>query len=871
MNARSRRKGLWALGLCCAGGVLGCREGITYIPAETGPDHMHLYASIDAEGSLVTYGLVRDTATTMPVREGEHLVLYSLRRSDFVTTDHAPVSHEMWASLQVSTANAGPRPGGCEACSMSADQAPQVVGAGDRCAIPRFVEGRAFRLGNGGEISEADREVELSARRILRLAWSGDCACPGHRWSAAGPAQFCPLEPTDGYVVPEHFDVAETGTLLLVNQGYVTRVGAPPSAPETRAIEPALLRVLAAGALPGSERLLVSSLVSANNATRARLDLLGEDLLRDPNVVELEMAPHRILAAPSMDAVLLFGRAGDSLNVTEPAIARCGTRSSGLDACVREPIELGTCGDTRELLRDAVLLEAGAGLAVGDRGHLYVRTNAQAAWRCTGPSANPSYTLPDGSSWTLARLDAVSWVNGRVLACGLLAPTSGEAGRMGAVLTASAALTRLGTNDLQLVWAGGADGCSGLARRPEDPRAHVALFGEGSRLILLDDDGGVLEDRAPATLEGIDEPVARLRERGGVLYVSTITGRWFVLGADGSAAPRYGAHVAASLGRALVLTRGDELLLVRADRPPTRVWVDGGGTCASVRQAPMSVPGDPWIPGALTLAATLNSKDELGVAFKSAPSFGVLRVNLSTGAARTVSLPGIRSVSGLAFVTDDRLLVLTDEELHVLGEDDAVIPLPLRARDPAAPVVEAPERVRPRALDARGGVAWAVGPETLVRVVPDLELGLVAETYWRSRLASDALTSLELSAVRSICRDSAIVAGTELGTTPAGRSERRGSVLQLGPGACQGSAQACAYPGFDPAGVGAPPEADVFAAIAAESAGAAAVFATGGVVSRSLIRREVVPFGAITSASKAGRLIGFADLHGRVAALLEAE
>lgn len=158
---------LWLAGLILAANSACVRENRARIDAADGD--LVVLASVDPGGAINELAhYVPPSPAPRISRLGEETVLaYVIRRSALVGADGAIVSDELLAGLKVSMDPEA----GCGRCLFETGVAPQIVHAGDRCALPAFVDPTVV----GGASRPAFEIPGLRAK--IFLEWPGDCAC----------------------------------------------------------------------------------------------------------------------------------------------------------------------------------------------------------------------------------------------------------------------------------------------------------------------------------------------------------------------------------------------------------------------------------------------------------------------------------------------------------------------------------------------------------------------------------------------------------------------------------------------------------------------------------------------------------------------
>ncbi|MBI4815390.1 MAG: hypothetical protein HY791_03995 [Deltaproteobacteria bacterium] len=353
---------------------VACAEGRGLTLGDEASELDLFVVALAIEGSPVTVAL---RAPSIPaVLEGNtELVIFGFSTSDFVGPDGASVSDAELSGLVARSARRSGARSTCDTCTAASRRAPQVVFPGDSCALPAFARVFVSQPGNTKLVEvRPGEDVEAEALRSqIRMDWPGECAnrdevVPTPPRSSRFEVLYPKTDPWPIEVVAQTAD----GTIGLFSEKLALRVGPSGERIEARApfVGPTQLAV---GLRDG--RFIVGSRAEARDGPRAEFyqfdagsfeshrletNLADSDLPRD--LVYAAEAQVARLGAPAGSEVLVVA---GGRSVVDPWASLCVLSAS----LTCTPILSGqadvewTGGGER--LTEAVVLEDGTVAVVG--------------------------------------------------------------------------------------------------------------------------------------------------------------------------------------------------------------------------------------------------------------------------------------------------------------------------------------------------------------------------------------------------------------------------------------------------------------------------------------------------------------------------
>ncbi|MBI4819656.1 MAG: hypothetical protein HY791_25510 [Deltaproteobacteria bacterium] len=666
------------------GSVSACGEATTTIQPG---DWASVGVTVSSDGSVRDSFLIEPNASTfaVEVRSGDSLLIFDLLPTDFVGSDG---SRRESIPFDV-TRSAEPYPAGsCRRCPTLAWDAPQVLGSGYSCPIPRWAEVAAYSV-EGGDLAPTRPEVSIveAARTAVRLDSRGECEFPLEKYTQRGRRPFvaCQATPPEDPGVFRNLGLSAAGEILGTTSDELVALG--PSGQRRFAV--GANRNLGIVAAPG-HRALALWWVGSGPSALADLSLDSGTLSVSP----VQMVGFQIVN--DQDSILVLGNVEGG-----PRAIRC----SGV------PMSCAPAFSTLPRSECKWMYEPGFIAA-------YARLSSTEVFV---PWSSPGLLLVRGSESKCldgalgGRPRDIAFMAGagrRVVAC-TAAPSRTE------VITALVSDTPLGIAPWETVAESPAP-CLAVLKTREGVRVMTT-----EKLIDLDESGTIRSQRPIAELW----PVLRHSPRR--VYTSS-TGAILV---EDSARELYtspSAEIAPTLRMARPVVSLASLVLAKSPRgcvafSPTRVWqLDGPArACEELQIRSAALPDE--VIGAPLLAVGLSSGETALVTTSPNHPLFILSSELDR-VTRLLDL-GEEAPRGIAELAPGRVVVAFASRLVEVRSDGSLREPTVAFDDPSTPNTEAAYAPSFEWLGSVEGTAWAGGASTLARVTPTSD-SLRVEAYW---------------------------------------------------------------------------------------------------------------------------------------------
>lgn len=443
----------------------------------------------------------------LSVGPGESLVAFVLPRAQLIAPDGAPLSQEMLEGLAVGGPEraAGSTLGACGRCLAETAVPPQIVNAGDRCALPAFAEATVV----AGQRAPAFDVAALRASIVLE--WPGSCACEQYALRPGSTLSAYLVELSEDLHPVQDVGQADNGDVSVAGERHLSITSALGVRRAEKSVDqvPFTGPVLASASSAGGDVYVASHDEDSGDA-KAILHLFDDQLsLRTQASLTIRPEVGRWFA----DRMIF---AGSTEHRDDPQAI----------ACLPAGANLGTCGPVAELtcrnITPASLSQIGNGIPdmalVGGRLALGGRKGVLLLERPLDPTA--AVTLDDASNRQFGAVsDCAGSVRWRLLpsaffriddmvelrkmaAVGdyLVSCVSGSPSRFAAIKVTPDIFTASVTPMLSEFpfAAGGYGDCGGFSEVPECPGAVRASHSAGS-IVLAQDVGGNLVERTDCT------------------------------------------------------------------------------------------------------------------------------------------------------------------------------------------------------------------------------------------------------------------------------------------------------------------------------------------------------------------------------------
>ncbi|MBI4819648.1 MAG: hypothetical protein HY791_25470 [Deltaproteobacteria bacterium] len=677
----------------------------------------------------------------MNVEQGDRLLVFDLAPEDFVFADGSSPSE---IRFRPTIQSAAFPEGSCKRCPFAAaSEPPMLVGPGYSCPIPRWVPGRGSRLEGGELVPLLDEEALATSDRVrpeVRLGFDGSCEFPLSDFTSHTPQPFrtCLATPPEAPAVFGPIALGAAGAILGIESRSLHVL--TPTADQVFDLGSRRTRGLFS---VGGHRALVSLAEREGPTDVLEVDLsTGETALVTPGV-SIETV------ALDGDDVLFLGSVDRG-----PTALRCSGRPLSCSPAF-EVLPRDECGWLYRAVGIDSYFRSGQTEVYGSRSGASFLFKDGERRRCS--SVMIEERAP--TQVTLANVGA------RVVGCA-------DFGSTHELVTTLVDGESFGTWH-QVTPIG--ESCLAVTPTPAGFRAISS-----GRIWDLDRDGMLISERAlrdvwPALAQS---PRRVLTSSTGWVLVEDAARSLFVGAIDGELVPRRLRDASPGPVAAFAKTpRGCAVISTSA------IWsIEGDSVCESASVTKSSLPG---VSDSAALMAVGLAGGGLAVV-TSTPTHRLLEVDAEFRSATELADFGTVAPTGLAELLPGRLLVALPSSLFEVTAR-GMRELEVNDDDPNTPLAEAARTHDFRFVSAAGGVAWAGGDSTLVRVNPTLE-SLHAEGRWFRAL--DDLTDEErhwkVRGLLTLAPDRAIVALEESWLT-LGVTHQKLRVAEIQPGSDPGT------------------------------------------------------------------------------------
>jgi hypothetical protein len=765
------------------------------------PGDLVVLAAVSASGAIVeqTRWAPELLGGPLSIGTGESLVAFILPHGELVGPDGRPLPDDMLSAVQVSaspTRSAGSVQGTCGRCLAASDIAPQVVNAGDRCALPVFAK---IEIVAG--VSSPSFDLE-QLRAGLFLEWPGACACEPYALEQGNELTAELIELTPQLHPIEDVGQAANGDVAIASRTHLEVVAADgTSRAEKSAAELPFTGPILAAASTADGEIYVASHDESSGDAKSVLHVFSPEL----SVTGSKPLSVRPLVGKSSGGVIYL--AGQTHNRDDPQAV----------ACVPKDSNLGTCGPAAALTCNTF-----SPTQAGITGNaFYDVAQVGSAFVVSGTKALLFYERPIDPTLTISVDSAASGTTGTISDCRgpvrwrilpaaffgiddqveirrvgnagehLLACIGGTPARIAAFKPGADFFEGLSTPALREFPFFGPGDCGGFSAVPECPGAVRASMG-GASIVLAEDGSGELVERSDCTASA-QAPSANVyslvpdftlaRSYGGRLYVRD----------DRAPAPEFslvygGERVEAPV--ATIVTLDDRFIAIRQNGELELVSTADGSVASSKLKG---LSGNETVLLATVLDAA--ARELLVVTHRDGAHFYRLKNAGTLEQLEEYPLRGNPDLSQLIFRDISPIapqifgLITTDGRIFILRHDE-LTEVERRSSEPIPPRgIECPQGPYPsvdgsadilRGISGSLGVAWAAGCEgTLYRVAPYSAPSLAVDITLKGRGLYDEIQDgpPSLFSVSAACPDSVLFAGPGTGRV----DQEQGRLFELAP------------------------------------------------------------------------------------------
>ena len=715
----------------------GCADGDTVtipIAAETGEVAVFAFWK---EG--------RPQITLQPFTPGEQFAvdadedrpIYSfvLKPDDFIDRTGQQISPERLATVRPRADRDPVGPDDCGRCLAATSVAPQTVFSGDACRIAEFAPGAVWRAEGDRARCEGGTDTRLCAagspeqiadieaiRQQIVLVWPGECSCTPQDSPDLTGLDVEAISPVEDPWPIRAWAMTADGQVGGFRNEHAVRYDPSSQQTQRHRIDPLGATVVAATGLRDGAFLVAGRTFNlGSDSYRYFRFRPSEAGFEGPETIEIPVRPNDMRYLEPGGPLYIFGEVQRGLTL-DPAILAC---DAALD-CVRAPVS--GCPDSGANVEpgEGRALPDGAAIARAYRA-LYVRpANA-------GPSGTWTCQQPDAFTWLdPAQTAPLPFVNGfyalgtsgsRAFVCADTRSTSpGCDPRQTLVLTADLAAD----GPWKAAYLTDAP-CSAILDRGQDGVRVVLSTG---RYVNFGSDGAVAgEGSVDEAYGAVDGRFAVVDFGDGITLHRALGHRTYLHRPADGLVPIYGpaawptarfeAAVALTDGRWAVFGDGFVRLIDDDGRfidvPATGDDL-GQITAAALESSPQST--------ATPVVMVGTNRGELAAVTLTDTASEIRR--LDTRAWPASRIRGLAALGAGRFIAagpGPRLLRIADGrvEQHPIAWDDPAtdaIETEPTAQDGCTGAAVEPDIFR--AIEARDGIAWAVGPPGVVlRVLPD--------------------------------------------------------------------------------------------------------------------------------------------------------
>ncbi len=770
-----------------------CSDVQHRVDLDLDPETFAIVAVLEGEALEVTR-IDDETSARIRFPPGSHMLVWRFDAEDFVDVRGLPVDAATFSELEVTT---NPNVG-CGRCTYEAIEAPQRVAPGDVCGLPRFAEAEIFQ-NSGGPTSLVDSALEASVAARVFLAWPGACSCDDAPLRSRPDVELVQVDSGEPNVATRAGRLLPDGTVIGLTPGHLVAIDPSGEIRQGPTTPEGYIRAL----LDTDDGILVAfeDRDPTRDGTNYRL------ITREPRaevVMGLPQMQTRALVRGADGAVYVGGfiQRGD---VVGHAIFRCTAQNSTTYTCVEESTASGTCGDDLFPFTGGVTTTSTNATTVllGERGQLYVRSAADAAWRCHIGLARFAYRL-NGNLFTHAFIDDYAiQKDGRFYVCSTGERSTGPNSRHVTGVVWSFDLGDVERFEdlpttLDVIEEGSSLSlCTTLSPAPNANFVRT-VWGFGDFVVDIEHGrdpiqygriGQPWDEGAEAELlTEVADPVLDYIEAGD-WAVAVTAARWIYRRAPGettfspiytSREPRRGvmsAFAATEPNTIVAFGSGVHRYRQASPRPTREPITIEGYPPARDSHADVAI-ADSGAPNRVVVAT--HRAERWRCFFRGTPRVPCLppasptEVQVQLVDLETRSVVGSVSPGSQSFVAGAALgggvFVFLDAGGRVFAMiDRAFVELEMEWDDPTTDATEiAPPVVGWDDLDGRDGVAWLVGRGTLGRIAWRPGRKLVVEGYWHDHLGAPWTSGDELetipTSIETWCADRAVITGVQWST-----------------------------------------------------------------------------------------------------------